>query len=199
MSPFKWADLPADTADLVLRALACQLRAINELGNRDAIHSARLVNHAFKDAVAYLWQLYPSMVWEPRCAINWRGYDVEGRYVQRTDAAPKFVEGVLRLVADAAAGRFGLFANTYSVVYTTVYTYGTQYPPHNGSVELYNAIDTVARTLAAEGTFRQLDTEHKREVFVAFLSSCFTYLDRYYVRRSGLRDVKTVLREALVN
>jgi hypothetical protein len=199
MSTFPWEDLPPETADLILQALVRQLRIIEEDGNCDAVHRARLVSHTFKDAVGYLWKLNPRMVWSPRCKQNYRGYGEEGHYVQRVDFAPTFVEGVLRYTADAMAGRYTITANTYSTLYTRVYTYCTQYPPYNASEGVYDALNTVLHALAVEGALQQLDTETKRDRFVVFLLHCFKYLDKFYVKRLELPGVETVLREALVS
>lgn len=198
---FQWEDLPTVIADLVLEALACQLRHIAEDGSgnnqhmRDAVHRARLVNHAFADAVGYLWKLLPPVFcFESREPCG----RLVGIYAMLPDAAPGFVEGVMRLAAESSTGRFKIHAHTYSMLYSTVYFSATLRPPHNGSEQLYNAIGTVASGLAAEGAFRQLDTPKKRDIFVRLICYCFKYIDRFYVKRLALRNIEAVLREALV-
>ena len=114
------------------------------------------------------------------------------------DAAPGFVEGVMRLAAESSAGRFVIHTHMYSMLYSTVYSSATMKPRHNGSEQLYNAIGTVASALAAEGAFRQLDTTKKRDIFVQLICLFFKYIDRFYVPRLGVRNIEAVLREALV-
>ena len=199
---FQWEDLPTVIADLILKALARQLRhdvwgvsttQYDEV--REAMHRARLVNHAFADAVGYLWRLLPPAYW-------FESREPCGRliksYAMLPDAAPGFVEGVMRLAAESSTGRFVIHTHMYSMLYSTVYSSATMKPRHNGSEQLYNAIGTVASALAAEGAFRQLDTTKKRDIFVQLICLFFKYIDRFYVPRLGVRNIEAVLREALV-
>lgn len=192
---FQWEGLPAVIADLILQALARQLCCIVQ-DSRDAMHRARLVNHAFADAVGYLWKLLPPMVWVPPSRDAPKS--IKGDYAMRPDAAPGFVEGVMRLAADGVAGRAVINARTYSSIYTIVYSSATAGPPFNGAERLHNAIGAVACALAAEGAFQQLDTTEKRHMFVRFVEHCFLYLDKFYVKRLMLRKTGEIVREALV-
>lgn len=198
---FQWEDLPTVIADLILEALARQLRCItrdvsrNNQDMRDAMHRARLVNHAFADAVGYLWKLLPPVCW---FEYQERDGSFLGRYEMRPDATPGFVEGVMRLAADAAIGRFLIHPHTFSMIYTTVCSSATLCRTYNRSEQLYNAIGTVASTLVAGGAFQQLDTAEKRDCFVKFVSHCFKYLDKYYTKIKRVRNIEVVLREALV-
>ena len=185
MNTFPWEDLPPETADLIVQALVRRLRFLEEDDSRDATHRARLISHAFRDAVGYLWKLHP-----PR---------MPNSNVLRIDAAPDFVDGLLRYTADVLTGGHIITERTYSILYTTVYTWCTQKPPNNASETLYYSLGEVTRALVAEGALRQLDTVQKRDRLVCFVEHCAKYLNRFYVKRLSLPEVGVVLREALVS
>ncbi len=207
---FQWEDLPTVIADLIVQALARQLRDdvwgvstthYDEV--RDAMHRARLVSHAFADAVGYLWKLTPPMVWvplplppPPPAAATWQQ---KGYYSLRGSCAPGFVEGVMRLTIDAQAGRAVLSTATYCMVYNMIYLSATAPRPYNGAEQLHDAVGTVASALAAEGAFQQLDTAAKRDNFVKFFGRTFKYIDKFYGTRLMLRGTEEILREALVS
>jgi hypothetical protein len=65
---------------------------------------------------------------------------------------------------------------TYSHSYTLVYTICTQKPPHNHSERCYNFLGQMAAKYF-------LPPGKKREIFIKYVTYCFKYLERFYVKR----------------
>ncbi len=192
MNTFPWEDLPPETADLIVQALVRQLRRIEDDPRGVATHRARLISHAFKDAVGHLWKLHPPLIPVHHPGRGWKN-------LMQCKHVATFVDGVVRYAADAVAGRFRMSTNTYSTLYTTVNTWCTQKPPYNGSPQMYDCLHYNVHALVADGTLRHIDTQEKRDVIFRLLGHIFKYLDRFYVKRLSLPEVSTVVREAFVN
>lgn len=96
-------------------------------------------------------------------------------------------------------------ADEYMRLYTVIYDMCTQKPPHDYSEELYNRYRQSFETYITSRVIQVFDgfhdefllrELHKRwdnhKIMVRWLSRFFNYLDRYYVGRHSLDNLKTV-------
>ena len=164
-SQAQWESLPLELQDHILWRLG--------MYNRDA----RLVSKAFAAKLRrWLWL---------SCPTKHPGF------------SGHFVEGLLRFSAEAITLAYDekvalpriVPSDAYSQLYTRVYTACTYRPPNNKQHELYSTLFDKVRDLAMDGTLSDM-TGKKREVFIRFLDHVFKYLDRFYVKRLSLPDVK---------
>ena len=71
----------------------------------------------------------------------------------------------------------------------------TYKPPYNRSEALYNALFDKVLKLVQDGTLADI-TGEKRNLFIRFLTQVFKYIDRFYVKRLSLPDVRANLVDA---
>lgn len=100
------------------------------------------------------------------------------------DVEPKLEEMVFRKpyrVLKAGPGPImdTISTEEYSHSYTLVYTICTQKPPYNHSEMCHKFIGDMAEKYA-------LPPGERREAFIKYVTCCFKYVDRFYVRRLSL-------------
>ena len=91
------------------------------------------------------------------------------------------------------------YMSTFSVVYIMC----TQKPPHNYSDQLYERYKQTVEQIFNENVIPRLDGDldtdlstvvkdqlYRFRIFVRWMSSLFSYLDRFHVKRQGLPSLK---------
>ena len=174
----QWASLPQELQERVLWLLSRMLF----LPGLDSEHfcGTRLVNKSFAAQLrSMLWIFCPGM---------------HPGFVEH------FVEGLMRYTAEGVSlwykdETYYFTTPVYSQLYSRVYIVCTYKPPHNKSEGLYYALYHNVVKLVKDGTLADI-TGEKRDLFIRFLTQVFKYLDRFYVKRLSLPDVRANLVEA---
>lgn len=121
-------------------------------------------------------------------------------YFERPDilweaCKPALERQCFREMDEAIGNGHEITTDHYTMLYTFVYTTCTQKPPHNWSEKLYNMLLRRAR---AAGEKYAVGTS-EREVWIRFMAHVFKYLDRFYMKRLTLGNLKEVLEREMTN
>ena len=168
----EWVWLPPELQDRILWYLDERI-ALPYL-SQDVVFKARFISKAFAAKLRHwLWL---------SCPVEHPGF------------AGHFVDGVMRLTAKAVTRWYDddvhiISTPTYSALYSRTYVACTTKPPHNKSEGLYVMLFEKVRDLAKDGTLADM-TGEKRRQFIKFFQYSFKYLDRFYVKRLSLPELK---------
>ena len=174
----QWSSLPQELQEHVLWLLS-HMRLYLGL-DYEHFCGTRLVNKSFAAQLrSMLWIFCPGM---------------HPGFVEH------FVEGLMRYTAENVSllykDKICYFTTpVYSQLYSRVYAVCTYKPPHNKSEGLYCALYHKVVKLVKDGTLADI-TGEKRNLFIRFLAQVFKYLDRFYVKRLSLPDVRANLVDA---
>jgi len=105
------------------------------------------------------------------------------------------VQGVVSIACMCALNGARVGSDMYTHCYTTVYNGCTQKPPNNLSESYYKWLAESSATLhTALGNERL--TEDQQLKALALIRAIFKYLDRFFVKRHGIKPVSELVAEA---
>ena len=113
--------------------------------------------------------------------------------------APFFVEGVIWFLCDRMSRQSWLTADCYANFYATVWKGATRNPKTPGgnhSERYYNALGAKLTAMIENGAIGPF-TDDQRERMIKTLLVIFAVIDRFYVKRVSLPELKYYLPEAI--
>ena len=101
------------------------------------------------------------------------------------------VKGILEVLVAAARAHEKLYTEPYALMHNRLMDVFTCKPPRNMAEDAYDQLQAQLPLL-----FEDLDDEGQK-LFAQYVSHCFHYLDRFYVKRTGVWTVEQLCERAI--
>ena len=101
------------------------------------------------------------------------------------------VKGILEVLLAAARAHEKLYTEPYALMHNRLMDVFTCKPPRNMAENAYDQLQAQLPLL-----FEDLDDEAQK-LFAQYVSHCFHYLDRFYVKRTGVWTVEQLCERAI--